>query len=115
MFYRRENIKFIDGIKTKDKGWLKWGGLIGCLIAIINIVFNIISKQSIWNATLSFAFLNAAVVAPLLEEVLFRGFILKTLQKEMPFYMANMITSACFLLMHITRIVFQGSSNYEFV
>ncbi|WP_265442532.1 CPBP family intramembrane glutamic endopeptidase [Acetivibrio straminisolvens] len=114
LFFKHKNIKVSDIIITKDKSWLKWGGLIGILIAVLNIIFNVISKQRIWNVELSFAFLNAAIMAPLLEEFLFRGFILNMLQKELPFYIANIITSACFLIMHIPGWFFMGVISANF-
>src|SRR5690606_30277228 len=114
LYIKQKNIKFVDIINTKDKGWLKWGGLIGSLIAIANIVFNIISKQDIWNFQLSYGFLNAVIMAPLLEELLFRGFILNLIQQEMPFYIANILTSVCFLLIHIPGWFFMGALRTNF-
>lgn len=114
IFFQYKNIKIVDRNKTKDKDWLKWGLFIGLLIAFINITFNIITKQNIWNVELSYAFLNVALIAPLLEEILFRGFILKLLLEELQFYMANIITSICFLLIHVPGWYFMGVLSTNF-
>lgn len=114
IFFRLKKIKFAGGSNARDKGWLKWGLLLGSGIAIINILYNMIAKQPIWNMELSFAFLNVALLAPLFEEILFRGFILRMLQEEMQFYLANIITSVCFLAIHIPGWFFMGVLSTNF-
>ena len=47
-----------------------------------------------------FAFLSLVVVAPFAEEVLFRGYLLGKLRKHGPLWLAVLITSALFALVH---------------
>lgn len=109
LYFRLKPIKIADNsIKSKDMEWLKWGVIIGSIIALINIILNLVSNQSIWNPESGYAFLNAVIMAPLLEELLFRGYMLKLLREEMPFYIANLITSACFVMMHVPGWFFMG-------
>jgi len=107
IFLRVKNIK-LKVFKTKDKSWITWGVLIGSFIAIFNIIYNSISKQRIWSFEFSYAFLNIATIAPLLEEFLFRGFLLTMLKEVLPFYIANIISSVCFLSIHIPGWFFMG-------
>lgn len=107
-------------MKTNDKNWLKWGAIIGSVIAALNILYNVITKHEVLNVEFSFAYLNIAITAPLLEEIMFRGFILNMLKKELPFYIANIITSVFFLILHIPGWFFMGVLktnllNYTFV
>lgn len=49
---------------------------------------------------LSFAFLVVAVLAPLLEELYFRGFIYRTFKKTWPVWLASVLTASLFALIH---------------
>jgi membrane protease YdiL (CAAX protease family) len=46
------------------------------------------------------AFVTLIIVAPLAEEILFRGFLYGKLRKRMPLWVAMLITSALFGLIH---------------
>jgi uncharacterized protein len=55
---------------------------------------------------------NALVIAPLLEELLFRGFLLAALQETgLPFWQANVVTALMFLGLHLPGWYVMGSPN----
>lgn len=49
---------------------------------------------------LSIAFIVVAVLAPLLEELFFRGFIYRTFKKTWPVWLASILTAVVFALVH---------------
>jgi membrane protease YdiL (CAAX protease family) len=51
-------------------------------------------------AKLAVVILTSILIAPILEELLFRGFILRVLSDKMTFWVANTLTSAFFAVMH---------------
>jgi membrane protease YdiL (CAAX protease family) len=54
-------------------------------------------------------FLNGVVMAPITEEITFRGFFLERLQLNgMSFWIGNLLTSVVFVAMHIIGWSFQG-------
>lgn len=55
-------------------------------------------------------FINAIIIAPLFEEVVFRGFVLGTLQKsKVSFWFANFVAALMFLGIHVPGWYFMGS------
>jgi membrane protease YdiL (CAAX protease family) len=60
---------------------------------------------------ISFLYFGAAVlVAPLTEEVVFRGFLLSTLDQQLPFWPANLLQAAMFCLSHVPSWIARGAS-----
>lgn len=49
---------------------------------------------------LSIAFIIVAILAPLLEELFFRGFIFRTFKKTWPAWLASILTAVVFSLVH---------------
>lgn len=63
---------------------------------------------------LSLALLNAVIVAPLVEEVVFRGFYLrKLLLNGVAFWVANGVTTIFFVAMHLPGWYFQGKLRLD--
>ncbi|XP_020596749.1 uncharacterized protein LOC110036609 [Phalaenopsis equestris] len=105
-----------------QKGWLLWAGvgLFGAVIAIslAGFLLNIINSEQpqreadalirllplIGSSSISTAFLVAitCVLAPLLEETVFRGFLMASLTKWFPTPIAVLLSSAAFALAHLT-------------
>jgi membrane protease YdiL (CAAX protease family) len=56
--------------------------------------------------------LNVLVIAPIFEEILFRGFILRSLQESgLRFWPANLLTAALFLAIHLPGWYFTSSPS----
>ncbi|KAJ3705742.1 hypothetical protein LUZ61_009447 [Rhynchospora tenuis] len=105
-----------------QNGWLLWAGigLIGAIIAIalVGVVTALLNGESpqretdaltrllplIGSSTTSTASLViiTGVLAPLLEETIFRGFLMVTLTKWVPTPVAVVISAAAFALAHLT-------------
>jgi uncharacterized protein len=55
---------------------------------------------------------NALLIAPLFEELLFRGFLLELVQRAaLPFWAANLLVAAMFLGLHLPGWYVMGSPN----
>jgi membrane protease YdiL (CAAX protease family) len=62
--------------------------------------------------TVSPGLLNALVIAPLFEEIVFRGFMLTSVQDAgLPFWGANSLTAVLFLGLHLPGWSFMASPN----
>lgn len=90
------------------RSWLGWGGGIGLLIALTGIIPNYVQNKPILPTSFSWPLINVLVIAPIFEEFLFRGAILGNLQKKYSPFIANLISSAMFLLLHIPGWYFMG-------
>lgn len=88
---------------------IKWGGGIGLLLAAISILVRYVSHQHLFTASFSLALLNAVLVAPITEEITFRGMLMGALSQRFPFAISNIITGLMFLGAHLPGWYFQGN------
>ncbi|MDG5471238.1 type II CAAX endopeptidase family protein [Jeotgalibacillus sp. ET6] len=58
-------------------------------------------KQNVTLVTIMIAFISAAVISPLYEEIFYRGFIYRWLRTRIGFKAAILISSAIFTIIHI--------------
>ena len=87
-----------------------WGCALGAaLIAVTLLGKTLPSGTSLRVPSLSLALLNTVVVAPLVEEITLRGFVLKRLELSgRSFWIANVLTTLVFVAMHVPGWLFQG-------
>ena len=87
-----------------------WGCALGAaLIAVTFLGKTLPSGTSLRVPSLSLALLNAVIVAPLVEEITLRGFVLKRLELNgRSFWIANALTTLVFVVMHLPGWFFQG-------
>jgi membrane protease YdiL (CAAX protease family) len=85
-----------------------WGSAIGSLLAITSLIPKALNHQPLFPASLSWALINVAVVAPIVEEITFRGAILGALLQNYRFGLANTITAFLFVVAHMPGWYFQG-------
>lgn len=85
------------------------------LIALFYLFDRVFDRQKhLALPMLSLALLNAVIVAPLVEEVVFRGFYLrKLLLNGSGFWVANGLTSIFFVGMHVPGWYFQGRLHFD--
>lgn len=86
-------VRFRSGVRT--------GFVIGAILVAVSAAIDAFTRSHVLPH-LSWPLMNALIVAPLLEEVMFRGFALKALQESgCPFWFANGIASILFLGLHL--------------
>ena len=103
---KQENFKVLD-LKRLPSGMI-WGVGSGLIIGAITVITKLFTYQAIFSFSLSWSFLGGVIVAPILEEILFRGAVLFALKQQYSFIIANCITSLLFLGLHLPGWYFQG-------
>lgn len=102
--------KLRDVVNFKDKQRiLSWGIGFGALAAFSVILTRTLMGRPLlsfyWNASV----ITALIIGPIVEEITFRGVILKAFQERMNFRAANLINGFLFLLVHFPGWYFQGA------
>lgn len=89
---------------------LLWGlGLGAALAAVTFLGRTLPSNTALHTPALEMSLLNAVVVAPLVEEITMRGFLIKGLELGgHPFWRANALSTVAFVAMHVPGWFFQG-------
>jgi membrane protease YdiL (CAAX protease family) len=92
------------------KRGLIWGLSTGAVLVAINYLGKTLpSGATLHTPPLDLVFVNAVVVAPVVEEVTLRGFLLKRLELNgQSFWHANALTTVVFVAMHLPGWFFQG-------
>jgi membrane protease YdiL (CAAX protease family) len=85
-----------------------WGVGIGLLLLITVIATKAFSGKPIVSSSLGWPMVNAVVVAPIVEEITFRGAILGSLRRQYRFALANTVTAVLFVGAHLPGWYFQG-------
>ncbi len=95
--------------KNNSKGIL-WAGIFGVLLLASNLLLNKVRGLPVFSLDFSIrGFLSAAIAAPLIEEFVFRGFILSKLSDNLPFLVANAITAILFTAAHFPGWIIWGN------
>jgi membrane protease YdiL (CAAX protease family) len=94
------NLKLVFNVNNA-RSWLLWGGGIGLLIALTGWIPKWLIGEPVFHFQPSFALLNVLLIAPLFEEFLLRGAVLGNLRQQHSFWPANLVTSVCFLILHL--------------
>lgn len=80
---------------------LTWGIGLSFLMGIYLVINTMINKELPSSFSLTYCeVLNTVLLAGLLEEVMFRGFILQELHKRLEFWKANALTALLFVAIH---------------
>lgn len=105
--------------QIKGNNWLSWG-IGGYLVAIPLVVIVSIINQEIWQGqggsnpllflavqaqdtiALLIFFTTAAIAAPIFEEIIFRGFLLPSLTRYFPVWVAIVFSSLLFSIAHLS-------------
>ncbi len=102
-------------------GWRKlpqaliWGGGIGVSIAALNILAKVfIFHRPIFSYVAVLPFVSAVLIAPMVEEITFRGAILNGFLADYRFKSANFLTAIFFLGIHFPGWYFPGNFESHF-
>ncbi len=85
-----------------------WGGGVGLILGAITIVTKTLGHHPLFSSSLGWPLFSGVLVAPIVEEITFRGAILGALDKRFHFGVANTITGLLFLGVHFPGWFFQG-------
>jgi len=87
---------------------LLWGGGVGAALGALGLITRALGHQSLFAPQWGWGFVNAILVAPIVEEYAFRGAILGGLSQRYRFIVANSLTALFFLGAHLPGWYFQG-------
>jgi membrane protease YdiL (CAAX protease family) len=85
-----------------------WGGGAGLVFAAGALATRALNHDPLFTPSLDWSFAGGVIVAPLVEEMAFRGAVLRTLMLRFRFVAANTITAVFFLVIHLPGWYFQG-------
>lgn len=85
-----------------------WGCGIGLALALVSIIDKALNQQPILPGEFSWALVNVAIIAPIVEEITFRGAVMGILIQRYRFVAANTLTALLFAVAHMPGWYFQG-------
>ena len=88
---------------------LIWGIGLGSVLVLTSIGGNWLNNSLSMPNPMSFTFVNAVIIAPVFEEFLMRGAIMKALRKKHRFVLANSVTAVLFVILHFPGWYYTGS------
>jgi uncharacterized protein len=104
---REEPVAAYLWLKNLRNG-VRVGILCGVAVAALSLLADVLTKHFGWPSP-GFALVNVLLIAPLFEEVVFRGFFLRELQEShIAFWPANIIAALMFLGLHLPGWYFVG-------
>ena len=106
--YSGRDFKEIMGIK-RLRSTVLWGGGVGLLLGGLTLITKVVGQQPLLSFELSWSFLGGVIIAPIVEEITFRGAILGGLTQRYTFMFANFVTALLFLGIHLPGWYFQGT------
>jgi membrane protease YdiL (CAAX protease family) len=112
---RRPVAEFME-LRRLGRGLL-WGLGIGAVLVAVNYFGKTLPSHAAPRMPgFDLTFLNAVAVAPLVEEITLRGFLLKRLELSgRTFWIANGLTTIVFVAMHVPGWYFKGRGTTSFV
>lgn len=87
---------------------LVWGGGIGLILGAMTMVVKALSHQQLFASPMGLPFVSGVIIAPVVEEIVFRGAVLGALNAKYRFVSANTMTALLFLGVHFPGWFFQG-------
>jgi CAAX protease family protein len=94
-------VRFASGVRV--------GLAVGAAFNVLSACIDVFMRSYAWPAP-TWGQLSVLTVAPLFEEMMFRGFVLRTLEdRGYPFWTANFIAALMFLGLHLPGWYFMGS------
>jgi uncharacterized protein len=109
-FWLRQSLVEYLSLPGWKKG-VKAGAVIGLLFIGLSFLLDLFMRSFVLP-TITFGFFSAVFLAPVLEEIVFRGYVLGSLEKSgYGFWRANFVAALTFLGLHLPGWYFMGSSN----
>jgi membrane protease YdiL (CAAX protease family) len=88
---------------------LFWGCGVGLLLGAITILVKSLGQQPVFSSDNVLSFISGVIIAPIVEEITFRGAVLGALSQQYRFVYANILTAFFFLGVHLPGWYFQGT------
>lgn len=92
----------------KVKTSLYWGIGAGLFLALVSLLTKLYLHKTLFISELSWFLLTGVIVAPIIEEFVFRDLVLGNFLAKYKFFWANTLTAFLFMLIHFPGWYFQG-------
>lgn len=104
------------GLRHNFRRGLKWAAWISVVFITYFVVLNLpLSKKEI-DFQIGFnELLNTILIVGILEEIVFRGFILRKLMDSYRFWIANTITALLFVSIHFPYWFYNGLFEFPYI
>jgi uncharacterized protein len=111
--YKTNPFQFFK-LKISKKGII-FAFIFAFALLALNIIRNLLFNDYVFLSSFSIkGFMTAVIFAPIIEELVFRGFILEKLSRIHSFLFANFITSILFMCIHFPGWIIWGDGfSYE--
>jgi uncharacterized protein len=108
-YHLNENPMNYFNINTNVKKGLFWGSILSLLVGLYFTIEVYLINQETFHFLIPLdSYLDGFLVVGITEEMVFRGLILKEINKKIPFWKANVITSLLFLMIHYPIWIHNG-------
>jgi membrane protease YdiL (CAAX protease family) len=85
-----------------------WGAGVGLILGATATTVKILTHQPLFQFAVAWPFVNAVLLSPIVEEIVFRGALLESLKTRYSFIRSNLITGILFVSIHVPGWFFQG-------
>ena len=110
LLLRRFGFRFSDVFPAgRIKSIILWGAGAGLASGLTTIIYRLLSKQTLIFITWDWPLITKVVLAPIVEELFFRGAVCRVLMTRIKFPAANLLTGLLFLMAHIPGWYFKGN------
>ena len=89
-----------------------WGCTAGFILILIKVIINAYNRQPLFSLPINWPLAMGVIVAPIVEEITFRGAVLRGLMLRHRFVGANTMTAIFFLGAHLPGWYFQGKLSF---
>ena len=86
-----------------------WGFGLGGILMMLSIGRHYFNHIPILPSRVSFALVNAIIIAPIFEEFLIRGAIMGALRQKRSFFFANSVSAIFFVILHFPGWYYTGN------
>ena len=103
------------GLRHHFKKGLKWVGWVS-FVFILYLIFNLTVLKNDINFQIGFNdWLNTILLVGITEEIVFRGFLLRKLMDTYKFWIANIMTSLLFVIIHFPIWLYDGLFEFPYI
>jgi membrane protease YdiL (CAAX protease family) len=88
---------------------LLWGGGVGLLLGALSLLVRAYGQLPFFAFEDIWSFISGVIIAPIVEEIAFRGAVLGALTQHFRFVSSNLVTALLFLGIHLPGWYFQGT------
>ncbi|WP_198029981.1 CPBP family intramembrane glutamic endopeptidase [Oceanobacillus manasiensis] len=112
----REKALLYLGLSRNWKKGLTWAGLASLALILYFVVVHlgVLNKSITFNLTLH-DWLNTILLVGIIEEIVFRGFLLRKLRESFRFWNANVVTSLLFVSIHFPIWIYKDLFVFPYI